>query len=124
LLAALTAAAAARATPAPSPLVLEADSLAHARLVNVSSRPQYVLHSEHLQPSALRLYGKDGEAFLRHDERAVMKLNTEAYRDMYRALAPGEKLALFEPRIRETGNGYELTWGPFSFHELPPGRYR
>jgi hypothetical protein len=123
LLAALTAAAAARATP-PGPFVLEAASLADARLVNVSSRPQYVLSSEELQPSALRLFGRDGAELRRVDERAIRKFSTDASRDMYRALAPGEKLALFEPRLRETENGYELAWGPFSFPELPPGRYR
>jgi hypothetical protein len=108
---------------AATPIVFDVPSLAHAVLRNASSKPQYVLHGSQIQPSRLHLYSADGVELNSGDERDVMKFDTRVFRPMYQELAPGATMPLFMPEIKQFGDMYQLTWGPFSFSRLPRGEY-
>ena len=108
--------------PAPAVFTLElrrAGAELSATLRNRSRTPQRYLHHRLIQPVTLNLKTAAGQTVAPVDRRANAKFDATPYRHLYQVLAPGASARLLRGAL---GPG-SLEWGPFTWQDLPGGRY-
>ncbi|MDQ3001041.1 MAG: hypothetical protein M3Y08_07245 [Fibrobacterota bacterium] len=97
-----------------------------AELANKSKVPQFYLHDSFHQPSLLALKSADGKTIKPFDSRAIMKRSNALEADMYDSVEPGEVDSLLDESFTASDDGaaWELSWGPFRYEGLLPGKYK
>lgn len=97
-----------------------------AEIANLSKVPQSYLHDSFHQPSRLVLKSADGKTLKPFDSRAIMKRSNVLEADMYDSVEPGEADTLLDETFTASDDGttWELSWGPFRYEGLVPGKYK
>lgn len=90
-----------------------------ATLHNRSKAPQRYLHEDGIQPVTLTLVNAAGRTIAPEDTRSYAKFDATPYKDLYEVLEPNRAATLQTATVRKGA----LRWGPFSWADLPAGRY-
>lgn len=113
-------------TSIPFRIVVRVDSgkRLEAVLENTSQVEQIYLIRSLIQPSRLLIRTRDGKELQAFDKRTTMKFDNTAYRAMFKTLRPGETAAIDSSTFKpDSKGGYSISWGPFTYENLPAGEY-
>ncbi len=95
-----------------------------AILRNQLEKEQNFLHDSLHQPSKLILFDLDGHPIEPFDDRAIKKYDPNISYSMFQKLPPHVEVELFATRFILRKNKYTLSWGPYKYKNIEPGKYK
>ncbi len=94
-----------------------------ATLINHSSVTRPYLHTRFYQQCKLNLMPLDKEPLIPFDYRS-RSVPAPLQREHFKFVDSGDSVSLQVAEFIAKEAQYEITWGPFRFQNVPPGRYR